>query len=140
MSNYVITEGGELKHYGVIGMKWGVRKGRTQQAYAKASKKLEKLDKQYRRTEVRALKKSAKADKSTILTPSDRARRRAFKASKAQKRLDKKLYKARTFYEQMDETFKNTDIKMTARQRQLGKEYLETAKMRSQMKYMTVKL
>lgn len=34
----------ELYHYGVFGMKWGVRRGRTQQAYEKASKKLTKLN------------------------------------------------------------------------------------------------
>lgn len=34
----------ELAHYGVLGMRWGVRRGRTGQVSAKAEKKLAKLD------------------------------------------------------------------------------------------------
>ena len=33
----------ELMHYGVLGMKWGVRRGRAQQAYQKATAKKQKL-------------------------------------------------------------------------------------------------
>ena len=35
----------ELYHYGVLGMKWGIRRGNSANAYANASKKLTKLDK-----------------------------------------------------------------------------------------------
>lgn len=38
----------ELKHYGVLGMKWGVRRNPSK-TYAKASKKLSKLDKKVER-------------------------------------------------------------------------------------------
>ena len=44
MTNYILTNDGELKHYGVVGMKWGVRKDPAK-AYFKAHKKLRKLEK-----------------------------------------------------------------------------------------------
>ena len=42
-NNYILTPDGELKHYGVIGMKWGVRKNPAK-AYFKAHKKLRKIE------------------------------------------------------------------------------------------------
>ena len=52
----------ELYHYGVLGMKWGIRKGRTEQAYTKASKKINKLDRKVNKAEAKALKTRTKAD------------------------------------------------------------------------------
>lgn len=140
MSNRNIADGGELKHYGVIGMKWGVRRGRTQQAYTKASRKLEKLDDEYRKQEAKTLKKSSSANAAinSRFTSDKKTSKRIMEAKKAQQKLDTKLHKAQKWYDKMDATFKNTDIKMTSRQRELGKEYLATSKMRSQMKYMSI--
>lgn len=67
MSSYVIVNG-ELKHYGVLGMKWGVRKNPSR-AYNKAARKKQRLD-----------MKSVKL---------------GLKAAKAQKKATKKLYKQR---------------------------------------------
>lgn len=47
-----------LMHYGVLGMKWGVRRGKTQQAYEKASKKLEKYDRKVTKYNAEAEKKN----------------------------------------------------------------------------------
>lgn len=39
-----MTNDNELKHYGVIGMKWGVHRGNVSSAYGKATAKRKKLD------------------------------------------------------------------------------------------------
>lgn len=44
LQSYDETNTNELYHYGVLGMRWGVRRGRTSQVTAKAQKKLAKLD------------------------------------------------------------------------------------------------
>lgn len=66
MSNYIITVGTDgspsLAHYGVMGMKWGVRHDR-EKAYRKASKKADRLN-------ARAKKAENKARKAVAHTPS----------------------------------------------------------------------
>lgn len=49
MSNYIITDGGELKHYGVKGMKWGVRR-ENRQNYRDAKKELRTAKKELRKS------------------------------------------------------------------------------------------
>ena len=63
----------ELKHYGVKGMKWGVRRNPSK-AFKKASKKAERL-------------------RSDSLDAKDRAEKTKMKASKAQAKYDKATYR-----------------------------------------------
>ena len=44
------TSNNELMHYGVLGMKWGVHRGRAAQAYTKAVAKRQKLEKKVVKT------------------------------------------------------------------------------------------
>lgn len=71
----------ELRHYGVLGMKWGVRKNPVK-AYAKASKKKKKLEdraeawsqnKQRREKEVASTRKTMESEKRNLDT--ERAKR-----------------------------------------------------------------
>ena len=52
----------ELMHYGVLGMKWGVRRGgqHATKAYEKASKKLNKLDQKVQKKNVKQKKAYSK--------------------------------------------------------------------------------
>ena len=127
----------ELKHYGVLGMKWGVRRGNTKRAYEKASKKAAKLDKRIREDEEYMNKKIAKADKKVgSRFASDKAQTRAVaKAREATSEYRKTVQKGRKWYEAMEKTFKDTDIKLSSEQVQNGRKYAQTLRMYSMARY-----
>lgn len=50
-----------LKHYGVLGMKWGIRRGRVSKAFAKASRKAQKLEDKSIKTQMISAKAAKKA-------------------------------------------------------------------------------
>lgn len=59
-----IMNNDELMHYGVLGMHWGVRRGRTGQTIAKAQRKMTKLDAKH----TKAVNKRANTKRPLIRT------------------------------------------------------------------------
>lgn len=137
-NNIVYESQDSLQHYGVLGMKWGVRRGRTQQAYKKASKKFQKLDEQATKAADKANKKSRKADAAinSSFASVEKIGKRTQEAEKAQRAYGKRLNKAKKWYEQMEKTFAETDVKLTSDQIELGKKYIERVNMRTELKYL----
>ena len=123
-NDYVITNG-ELYHYGVLGMKWGVRRGSASKAYAKASKKLSKMDAKINKSQRKANKKLAKAQRAAYGWSTRSAEKTKWKAGRAQYKTDKKMKKAAKWINKMEETFKDTDVKMSKSQIDLGKHYAQ---------------
>lgn len=116
----------ELQHYGVMGMKWGVRRGRADKVYAKASKKLVKLDKKATKHQKKALKRTMKADKmflgrDSMQEMAERSNRRAVKA----------MRKAEKLVTNMNKAFKDTPIKLTSEQVAIGRRYVDSINIRS---------
>lgn len=131
--NYILNNNGELYHYGVVGMKWGVRRGNTSKAYEKASKKLKKLDAKADRLMDKAYEKKAKADKkaSSFFASEKSARKADFKAQKALRKSVVATRKAQKWLNTMDATFKNTPEKLSKEQVDMGRTYLERMNMRT---------
>lgn len=124
-----------LEHYGVLGMKWGVRKD-PDKAYSKAGAKLEKLDKKAQklsakgsRREQRALYKQGRAS-SAILFPRAKARRAAKATKKAlgiYQRAQRAQIKAYRWNESMKKAFSGLTVNnMNPDYVSLGEKYSKT--------------
>lgn len=113
----------ELQHYGVLGMKWGVHRGRTEQAYEKVVSKKNKL---MTKSEKHRLKSNKLMDKASkrYLTEIDRglSQSRSFKAAKELKKAKKFEKKAAKLQKSIDEIFSSESGKKTVSE---GKQVIE---------------
>lgn len=121
-----------LEHYGVLGMKWGIRKD-PDRAYSRASQKLSKLDRKVvgaetaiSKANAKSLKRRQKAD-TAILFKKYKAKKAAKSIrdiNRAHLNLQRKAAKAEKWYKSMENAFR--DVKLSAvdpNYKSLGKKY-----------------
>lgn len=120
----------DLLHYGVIGMKWGIKRGNAAGAYAKASKKLAKIDKRIEKHQAKARKMHKKTDGFDL-------RRSAHeeKAQRATQKSIRQMRKAEKWVKKMDKAFKDTSFKLTKDQIAIGRKYSDMLNTRSAVAY-----
>lgn len=103
----------EFQHYGVLGMKWGVRKDASR-AYGKAVKKKQKLEKKAVNKNLKSAKLRSKALKKEVRATNERqyqkARKLEFKANKLSLQSAKLQKKGLKWVKAMDKTFKNYKV------------------------------
>lgn len=141
MSEYIKhTETDELAHYGVLGTKWGVRRGNVDKAYAKASKKLDRLDKKIEKKQSKTekyMRKLERKERSRRADADDIQEARA-KVKNTEYETHKAVVKAQKWYNSMEKTFAETSVSMSADQRALGKSYADRIRQRSTMKALMI--
>lgn len=123
----------ELYHYGVLGMKWGVRRGNTARAYEKASKKLTRLDKKVDKAEALARKRRGQVDAAaaSLFSTKRRIDKAETRSKKASAKAALRNRKAERWYKSMEKVFADTDISMTKEQVAMGKRYMDHMNLRA---------
>lgn len=140
----------ELKHYGVIGMRWGVHryrkkygntsdeaKAHLQKHLNKASKKLNKYNKKYDKAEKKAAKYYDKADrKEASVFASEKSVKRALKkANKAQAKANAVARRGEKFYRNANKYFTTQTISLTAADRKIGEMFISDRRNLNRIRY-----
>lgn len=119
----------ELYHYGVLGMKWGVRRGNYSKAFVKASNKRNKLEKKAVSKNLAAAKLQDKALRREVRARNERQYRKArkfqYKANKKNLRSAKLQKKGMKWQKSMEKTFANVKVSdVSPEAREVGKKYV----------------
>lgn len=118
-----------LQHYGVLGMKWGVRRGRTSKAFTKAVNKRNKLENKAAAVRLKSAKMAKKALKKEATATTEKqykkAREKQFEANKLNLKAAKLEKKGLKWQKNMEKTFANVSVKdLSPESIEAGKKYV----------------
>lgn len=104
--------GNELYHYGVLGMRWGIRRGNASSTYARGVKKLKKYNARAEKLKAKSDKLSYKYGKIYAKGKNDeKARELDAKARKLNYKSTKLMQKGKRLYKKMEREFANVPSK-----------------------------